>query len=160
MIALCWQWVLRLAERDRDAMHFISALATFAAKQVRAGRRLCGKANARDTMSPQAQKRHGFSVSGLPQQSTLHGNPLEEALRDTTRSSPDELAAFRVDFPEWLSGLGDRNRRMAVDMALGHRTDELAEGYGISCGRISQLRRELHDDWERFHGEAPRYANG
>ena len=103
--------------------------------------------------------KHGFAVGKLPDHSTRNGNPLEEALRDTTQSSPDERAAFRVDFPEWLSKLGDRNRRMAVDMALGNRTDELAEGYGISCGRISQLRRELHDNWERFHGEIPRYAN-
>jgi hypothetical protein len=38
-------------------------------------------------------------------------------------------------------------------MAMGHRTEELAESYGISCGRVSQLRRSLHDNWQRFHGE-------
>jgi hypothetical protein len=158
MTALCWRWLVRLARQGKDATQFVSALATFAARQVWSGRRLCGQEKSKDAMSGRAQRRHRFSVSDLPQQSTLNGNPLEEALRDTTQSTPDELAAFRVDFPQWLDRLGERNRSLALDMALGNRTDELAESYQISRGRVSQLRRELHDNWERFHGEAPRYA--
>jgi len=41
-------------------------------------------------------------------------------------------------------------------MALGHRTEELAQSYQISPARVSQLRRQFHDNWQRFHGEAPR----
>jgi hypothetical protein len=142
-----------------DATQFVSALATYSARQVRSGRRLCGQAKGKDALSASAQRRHRFSVSGLPQQSTLNGNPLDEALRDTTQSSPDELAAFRIDFPQWLGTLGARNRALALDMALGHRTDELAQGYQISPARVSQLRREFHACWQRFHGETPRYAS-
>jgi len=43
-----------------------------------------------------------------------------------------------------------RNKSIAQDMALGHRTRELADAYGLSPGRVSQLRRQFHDDWERF----------
>ena len=39
MVALCWKWFVRLAERGRDATRFPSALATYAAKAVRSGRR-------------------------------------------------------------------------------------------------------------------------
>jgi hypothetical protein len=35
-------------------------------------------------------------------------------------------------------------------MALGHRTRELADAYGLSPGRVSQLRREFQDAWEHF----------
>jgi hypothetical protein len=160
MTALCWRWLVRLAAQGKDATQFVSALATYSARQVWAGRRLCGQEKSKDALSPSAQQRHRFSVSGLPQQSTLNGSPLDEALRDTTRSTPDQLAAFRIDFPQWLGTLGARNRALALDMALGHRTDELAQGYGISPARVSQLRREFHDNWQRFHGEAPRYASG
>jgi hypothetical protein len=38
-------------------------------------------------------------------------------------------------------------------MALDHGTQELAERHKVSSGRISQLRREFHSDWRRFHGE-------
>ena len=73
------------------------------------------------------------------------------ALRPTP---PDEQAAFRIDYRVWLAQLGDRNRRIAEDMALDHSTKELATMHRLSQGRISQLRREFHLDWRRFHGEA------
>jgi uncharacterized protein (TIGR02996 family) len=39
-------------------------------------------------------------------------------------------------------------------MALDHSTRELAARHRLSQGRISQLRREFHLDWRRYHGEA------
>jgi hypothetical protein len=38
-------------------------------------------------------------------------------------------------------------------MALSERTDTLARQFGVSPARISQLRREYHDSWERFCAE-------
>lgn len=35
---------------------------------------------------------------------------------------------------------------------------EVVRQYGITRGRVSQLRRELHDGWLRFHGELPESA--
>jgi hypothetical protein len=43
VIAVCWKWFVCLAERGKDASTFVSALATFAARAVRSGRRLAGK---------------------------------------------------------------------------------------------------------------------
>jgi hypothetical protein len=99
MAALCWKWFVRLAARGRDATRFPGALATFAARAVRSGRRVCGQEKAKDVLSPLAQQRQGFAVGKLPACSTLNGSPLEEALRDNTRSPVDEQAAFRLDFP-------------------------------------------------------------
>src|SRR5262249_16581337 len=42
MLALAWRWFLRLRELGRDPLEFPSALADFAARAVKAGRRLCG----------------------------------------------------------------------------------------------------------------------
>ncbi len=153
MVALCWLWFLRLAERGRDATGFSSALATFAARAVRAGRRVAGQERARDVMNPLAQARRGFIVEKLPDVATLSDNPLADALADNTVTPPDQQCAFRIDFPFWLSTLGDRNRRVAEDMMLGERTLDLADRHGISPARISQLRREFHRDWLIFHGE-------
>jgi DNA-binding NarL/FixJ family response regulator len=104
-------------------------------------------------LSPLAQRRHHFSVESLPRRSTLSGNIFAEALRDNTKSPPDEQATFRVDFPHWLGSLGQRARRIAEDLALGEKTQDLARKHGLSQGRISQLRRELHSDWQRFCGD-------
>ena len=47
----------------------------------------------------------------------------------------------------------DRNRRIAVSLAVGNRTKEVARQFRLSPGRVSQLRRELHDSWQTFQGE-------
>jgi hypothetical protein len=78
---------------------------------------------------------------------------FEERLQDNTHSPVPDQAAFRIDYPAWLAQLGQRNRAIAEDMALDHSTMELAVKHQVSPGRISQLRRELHQDWRRFHGE-------
>jgi hypothetical protein len=39
-----------------------------------------------------------------------------------------------------------------ADLMLGERTSHVSRKYGITAGRVSQLRREFHDDWVRFSG--------
>src|SRR5262245_46841966 len=150
MVALAWKWFVRLAQRGKDPTRFAVMLASYAAKAVKSGRRVTGQEPARDVLSPLAQMRRCFVVSTLPEFSTLSGNPLAEALQDNTQSPVDEQAAFRLDFPAWLATLGSRNKSIAQDMALGHRTRELADTYGLTPGRVSQLRREFQDAWEHF----------
>jgi len=155
MTGLCWRWHLRLAQRGKDAARFPTVLATFAARAVRSGRRLAGMDRAIDVLSPLAQRRKGFAVCKLPDCSALDGSPLDEALHDSTKAPPDELAAFRLDLPRWLATLGTRDRRIALDLALGFRTRELAATYRLSAARISQLRRRFHRSWRQFQGEPP-----
>jgi hypothetical protein len=153
MVALSWRWFVRLAQRGKDATQFPSVLATFAARAVRSGRRLCGKEKANDVLSPEAQRRHGFVVTKLPDVSTLHGSPLDEALRDNTPSEVPEQVAFRLDFPAWRLTQTARDRRVIDDMMAGEHTTVLADNYGLSPARVSQLRREFHADWQTFCGE-------
>jgi hypothetical protein len=155
MTGLCWRWHLRLAERGKDATRFPTALASYAARAVRSGRRLAGMGRANDVLSPQSRQRYGFAVGKLPDCSSLNGSPLDEALHDSTKSPPDEMAAFRIDLPCWLATLGTRDRRIAQDMALGYRTQELAAAYRLSAARISQLRRRFEQSWRQFQGEPP-----
>jgi hypothetical protein len=153
MVALAWLWFLRLAARGRDATRFGSALATFAARAVRAGRKLGGKDRAGDVLSPAAQVRHGFAVGSLPTYSSLSGNPLEEALTDNAKSPIPEQVHFRVDWPCWLATRTDRDRRIVTDLMVGERTSTVAARHGLTSGRVSQLRTEFHQDWLAFLGE-------
>jgi hypothetical protein len=166
VVALAWKWFLRLVVQGKDPDQFVSVLADYAVRHVKSGRRLCGQERAKDVMSPRAQRSKGFSVEPLNGSTRRsledllgdpHGQELmdvfEERLRDNTRSPVPDQAAFRLDYPNWLSQLGQRNRAVAEDMALDLGTFELAERHKISAGRVSQLRRELHADYCRFHGE-------
>jgi hypothetical protein len=160
LFALGWAWFTRLLRHGKKPETFPTAIATFAGRAVRSGRRLCGQLPATDVLSPLAQRRHGFSVGPLPAVSTLLGNVLEDALRDNTQTPPDEQAAFRVDFPAWVERRPKRDRRLIRDMMRGERTGELADKFGLTAGRVSQLRREFHDDWSAFCGEGPVLSNG
>ena len=152
---LCWRWHLRLAQRGKDSTRFPTALATFAARAVRSGRRLAGMDRSKDVLSPLAQQQQGFAVGKLPDCSTLDGSPLDEALHDNTRTPPDEQCAFRIDFPAWRATHAERDRRLLDDLMLGERTLEVACKYGLSPGRVSQLRREFLTDWRRYCDEPP-----
>src|SRR4051812_26854228 len=126
-IGLAWKWWLRLRRLgEKDPNQFVSAIATYAARAVKSGRRVCGHERARDAMSPVAQRTHGFHVGTLPAVSTLSGSPLEEALKDNTRTPVDDQVAFRLDFPAWLMTYDQRRRDLIGAMAEGERTLDLA----------------------------------
>jgi hypothetical protein len=153
MIGLCWKWFVRLIERGKDPTAFVSALATFAARAVNSGRRVCGQERSKDVLSPAAQRRHGFVVERLPDYSTLAGTSLEEALVENTATPVPEQVSFRLDFPQWRLTRCYRDRVMIDRMLLGERTLDLSRQFGVSPARVSQLRREFHTDWRQFCGE-------
>lgn len=114
-------------------------------------------------LSRLAQQRHGFDVESLPHSTAsahenlfgeVHGQRLqdeyEERLRDNTRTPPDEQAAFRIDFPSWLRTRTARDRQLIAAMARNERTKDLGRQFGLSAGRVSQLRRHYQEDWEHF----------
>ena len=60
------------------------------------------------------------------------------------------MAACRIDFAAWLNTLSDRQRKIAGALATGETTKVVARKFGLTAGRISQLRRELKEAWEAF----------
>ena len=74
-----------------------------------------------------------------------------EALLEDRQSTPADLAAMRIDTAEWLETLSGRDRRIAERLARGETTQGAARIFGISPGRVSQLRRELCRKWYAFH---------
>ena len=154
MVALAWKWHRRLAEKGKDATRFPTALAAYAARAVRSGRRVCGHERSKDVLSPVARRRHGFALKRLPDFSTLGGNALEEALHDNSQTPVPDQAAFRLDFPAWRLAHAERDRRLIDHLMLGGRTLEVSRAFGLSPARISQKRREFHDSWQAFCGEA------
>lgn len=153
VIALAWKWFVRLTERGKDATQFPSVLASFASRAVKSGRRVCGQEKARDVLSGCAQHRHRFAMGKLPDFSTESTNPLAEALTDNTRSPVPDQVEFRIDFPDWLTTRTGRDRRLIGRMVMNDRTKDLANKFGLSEARVSQLRREYREDWDRFGAE-------
>jgi hypothetical protein len=151
--AVAWAWFVRLSERGKDAANFASVIGEHAARHVKGGRYVDGIESGKDVLSPRAQKRHGIKVERLTRRHAVDGSEWQEAVRDNGHTPPPDAAAFRIDFPEWLSTLGERNRRIADHLMIGNGTGETARTFGVSPGRICQLRTAYCQSWQRFHGE-------
>jgi len=148
-VANCCCAYARLVERGKQDVAYPTKLANFAVRQIRDGRRVGKKANVKDVYDQHAQIKNGHQLKhiGLPRDQR---GGWREQLVENKRTSPADLATFKLDFDAWLPSLSRRARRMAEDLAAGERTRDVARRYGVSAARVSQLRRELQKSWEEF----------
>jgi hypothetical protein len=151
-----------LAARGRLHVAHPGTLAKYAVKRVRGGRHVGSRQDAAgDVMSPAAGRRHSVKVVSFDsparddRAAASHGREdwRHVAVEDRRVSVPD-LAAFRVDFEQWLRTLSSRDRRIIGALASGDGTSTVADRFGCSSGRISQLRRKYEQLWRVFQGEA------
>jgi hypothetical protein len=156
MVALGWKYFVRLVLRGKDPRQFLAMFNRRLAQHVKLGRRITGKEKPNDVLSPRAQVKHSFMVQTLPQYETDAGeNEALDALADNTHTPPPDQAAFRIDFPEWIHTHTERTRNVIRELMVGERTKDVADRHGTTPSRISQMRRELCADWQRFCGEEP-----
>lgn len=144
-----------LAAKGRLHEAHPGTIADYAVCHVRNCRHVGGHQDgARDVMSPVAQRRHGIQVKCLhlrPSGGGCYGWK-QMVTADRNASIPD-LAAFRIDFGRWLRMLAKRDRKIISALVSGERALAVAGRFGISAGRVSQLRRRYERDWRIFQGE-------
>jgi len=144
---------VRLVQLQKTNVAYPSALARYAVAQIHDGRRVGNRLNVRDVLSPYGKKQKDIQVERLDRFDKEDDCWVEAVLEDHRTPVPEQ-AAFRCDFPAWLASLSRRNRRIAVSLSLGHSTSEVAKRFRVSPGRVSQLRREMHQSWDEFHGDS------
>jgi len=142
---------VRLVQRDKQAVVFPTPLAQYAIRQVRAGRRVGSQLNKRDLLSPWARRIQGVTIERLDRHDPRTGD-INEALVESHQTGPAEIAAARIDVAAWLRTLSPQNRKIAKSLALGNTTAAVAKQFGLSAGRISQLRSWFRQHWEQFQG--------
>jgi hypothetical protein len=147
----------RLAARNRLHVAHPGTLATFAVNFVRNGRHVGGRQDAaQDVLSPVARRRHGVRTVSLDHKRGQGGTDgwRQIAIEGRNVSIPD-LAAFRIDYRDWLATLSRRDRLIIAAFVGGEGTFEVADRFGISPGRVSQLRHRYQDLWSLFQSERP-----
>jgi hypothetical protein len=142
----------RLVQLNKADLAYPTVLARYAVAQFCDGRRVGNRLRIRDVMSPYAQRKKGFRVENLDRFERESGEWLEAVVEDTHTPVPEQVA-FRIDFPAWLKAQTSRTRKIAEALALGHSTGDVARRFKVSAGRISQLRRQLCQSWQEFHGD-------
>ena len=145
-------WVL-LVRRGKESVVYPTPLAQFAIRQVRDGRRVGGRLNGQDILSPAAGRLHGFTVQRFDQKDRQTGVWNEQLVEDR-RAGPAETAAARMDLAAWLCTLSKRNRQIAKALSVGETTAAVAQKFSLSPGRVSQLRDWLRQHWEQFQGDS------
>jgi hypothetical protein len=150
----------RLAARGRDAVReFPEALVGYAVLSAKAGR-LLGKTSSTDVLAALARRRRGFRVESLSclaaRETKGRSDRLgrfDDRLQDNTRTAVPEQVAFRIDFPAFLRRLSPRDRALVEFLALGHSGRAAAGRFGLTAGRVSQLRRIWLDRWQQSQGD-------
>jgi hypothetical protein len=157
----------RLCDRGIDPVReFPSMMATFAVRQVRDGRHVGSRMSSKDVLSARAQRKHGFHVQSLPistrrphedVHSAVSGqrvmDSFEERLHENHRTPVPEQAAFRIDWPQFLRSLSWRDQRLALFLSMGNSAKQAAGKFGVSPGRVTQLRQSWCHQWHRWNDE-------
>jgi hypothetical protein len=145
----------KLASKGQLHVARPSTLATFAVLHVRNGRHVGGHQDAAgDVMSPIAHRRHDIILA------SVGDDGCRGMLIADRKADIPNLAAFRIDFKHWYSSFSRRDRKIIAALASGERTKTVAERFGLSHGRVSQLRRRYERDWLLFQGEATSDVTG
>jgi hypothetical protein len=155
--ALAQAFVLfaHLVFRKRVRLAHPTALARYAAYRVRSRRPIGSRGNSRDVMCCVTQRRFGFRVISADPGCWAGQLRPTELLGESPQATPAELATIRLDFATWLGRLSDRQREIALCLAVGESTGAVARRFGVSSGRISQIRLELATGWRQFQGQLP-----
>ncbi len=161
VLANTWEALVGLARRGKLDKAFPSVLAKFAEKQTRDHRITGGHLDVKDVLSPYCQAKKNVKVERLDKYDRVNEcwydseDCCHELLAESRNATPADLAASRIDFSDWLASLPCRHRRIAQYLSLGNRTSDAAKKFKVSAGRISQLRKELAENWRWFVGDEP-----
>ena len=153
-VALALVFYARLVERGSNPATFAGRLATIAVLRVQTGRVASTPDRSEDVLSRLARQQRGFTVESLNTCQQSRSGQWQEIVVEDRKSTPADLAACKIDFGEWLNRMSDRRRQIAEALAAGYRTEEVAEQFGLTPGRISQLRRAFEASWNEFQSDA------
>jgi hypothetical protein len=141
VVAECLLAYRRLWERGELARAYPTSLARYAILRFQAGRRVGSPLNSRDVGSGACRQRYQLVCQSW-----------QDILVEDRQAGPAEVAASRIDMGTWLSSLPKRTRRVAECLATGETTSAAARMFGVTPGRVSQLRAALRQSWHAFQG--------
>lgn len=150
---------LRLCQRGLQEKGFASSLAGFALKRYRSGRRVSRHSSTSLWDEGQDLRRTLKKRARLPDcrnaDVRIFRQPWKESLPVDGRTPVIDQVCFRLDFKIWYASLSPVRRQVVDRLSLGDSPAEVATQLKVSRARVSQIRRELQRDWERFNEESP-----
>jgi hypothetical protein len=143
-LVLAFRYWRRLVASGKDAQGLLKTVLWWACRHTRHGRQGGGRGKAKPKCVLDYSRRGMGNVVVEPGLNLNH-------FIGRSASIPDAVA-FRVDVPEFLSTLSERDRQIAHDLAVGTGTKEVAKKYRVSPPAISQFRTRFRKKYDAFHG--------
>ena len=134
----------RLVKLGKEELAYATPLAQFAVRRVRTGRTVSVPVNVNDVTSPWCQHRRGIRVESLHEQDGRGG--WRDLVVEDRHATPADIAATRIDFDEWLPACPS-GRERSPRYWQREKPESVARRFGVTPGRISQLRCKLHRAW-------------
>ncbi len=151
VIASCLCAYYRLFRRNEVQRVFASTLVLYAVALYYRGRRVGTSQCSGDVYSRRSNRGSASSLLSIGAPQDQYGTWKEQLTDNHSTPIPDQVH-FRIEFPRWLHAQTPRNRQIVERLSLGYTTAEVAKQFRISSGRVSQLRREFYESWNRFAG--------
>jgi DNA-binding NarL/FixJ family response regulator len=152
VLASAYVAFVRLAQRGQLDRAFSTTLAQYAIRQTRSGRCVGGRLNLQDVSARRTQLAKRIKMDRLDQFDAERGE-WRYLLVEDKHAGPAETAIARMDIAAWFRSLSCRQRRIAQALARGETTHDVARKFGLTPGRISQLRASLQRSWSLFQHE-------
>jgi hypothetical protein len=149
VVCLVCAAVASLAERNKLDVAHPSTLARYAIARTRDGRIFGCPMNCKDVSSELCQRQGRATMERLDNYDTEE-DCWREILVEDRRAGPARIAGIRLDFSAWRRTLPRRARNIVDFLGIGNRSIDAASKFGVSISRVSQLRRELWESWQRF----------
>lgn len=134
-ISLAWEFSLTAPD---DAT--VASLAYYACQKVKVRRQFQESTRSIDGPNPRRMDKAPRETVDV------------ELIPNGRKDNPADVGAMRVDFPEWLETLTDREQALLLNFLSGETTETVAKNFRLSPARISQIRRELIEHWTAFTG--------
>jgi hypothetical protein len=139
-LTLAWKYFLNLFHKGRaEEPGILNACLRYSVKQTREGRML-GKHVHTDVFDLRRSGKVSFQESNLED---FVGN----------RTPIAEQVSFRIDVPAFLDTLTNRQRAMALDLAMGVSTGKVAQKHHVTPGAVSQFRTRFKKLYDGYFGE-------
>ncbi|MGO9110242.1 MAG: hypothetical protein ACLP9L_13535 [Thermoguttaceae bacterium] len=126
----------------------------YGCRQARDGRKVGGHLNCLDVSSAYCQRLKNVVLDRLDNLDQEE-NAWQEVLVEDKHADASQIVQTKLDMEDWLASLKRRDRRVAEFLANGESTKAAAGKFNVSAGRISQLRKELAENWRKFIGDEP-----
>lgn len=136
-VSHAWELAQQPTYRQRGTA---GSIAAFAVKHVAVGRHFVQSQTSVDHPRP--------TGTDLPRRTGLFDH-----LTTNRTTNPSHATEIRVDLAAWLDTLTPRQREVALLLATGHTTREIADQSGCTTNAIRMLRAVLRQRYEEFVDE-------